>query len=89
MEPSALAARQTWRQRVLALFTQPVKLPGWVAVLLFIYIFVPDNLSRAHFWIDAAKSTGGYIALAATVVSSPYFGPALLTAGLLLDIICW
>jgi hypothetical protein len=74
---------RTWGGRIKALFTQPVKLPGWAAVLLFIYTIVPDTYSRTEFWIATAKTTGGYVAMAALVVGSPYFGPGLLAFGLL------
>jgi hypothetical protein len=72
-----------WTARVSALFIQPIKLPGWAAILLFIYTAVPDNYSRFGFWADTAKAMGGYIAVAATVVASPFFGPTVLVFGLL------
>jgi hypothetical protein len=56
------------------MLTQPIKLPGWAAIALFIYTAIPDNISRVGFWIDVTKATGGYFAYAATVVSSPHFG---------------
>jgi hypothetical protein len=74
--------RRTWWQRIKAVFTEPVKLPGWAAVLLVIIQVVPDWKSRLDFWLDVAKGTGGYLATAANVIASPYFTPSMLTAGL-------
>ncbi len=72
-----------WRQRVAALFTQPVKLPGWAAAILAVIIFVPDWHSRIEFWLSVAKATGGYVGLIAAAITSPYFSPSLFVAGLL------
>jgi hypothetical protein len=74
--------KRTWRQRIKAVFTEPVKLPGWAAVAFVALQVIPDWKSRFDFWVDVAKQTGGYLAVAATVIASPYFTPSLLTAGL-------
>jgi hypothetical protein len=66
----------------LALFTERAKLPGWAAVLVGIAVFVPDWHSRIEFWLAVAKGTGGFLAVLATLVGSPYFNPALVLAGL-------
>lgn len=79
---SAHEQHARWIARAKLMVTQPIKLPGWAALLLFVYTIIPDTISRLSFWIETAKTTGGYIAYAATAVSSPYFGPALLVAGL-------
>src|ERR1700724_4323966 len=81
--PSAPLPSKTWRQRINSVFTEPVKLPGWAVVILVIVEGVPDWKHRLEFWLDVAKGTGGGIAMAATVIASPYFTPALLAAGLL------
>jgi hypothetical protein len=70
-------------ERVWTLVSQPIKLPAWAMLGLAIYTFLPDNISRAQWWLSVAKTTGGYVAMAADVVGSPYFGPALLVFGLL------
>jgi hypothetical protein len=80
--PAPPPPRKTWRQRIKAVFTEPVKLPGWAAVLLVIVEVVPDWKSRFEFWLQMAKGMGGGIAMAATVIASPYFTPTLLAAGL-------
>jgi hypothetical protein len=80
--PRRSAAGKTWRQRVKAVFTEPVKLPGWAAVLFVAVQVIPDWKSRFDFWLEIAESTGGYFAVAASVIASPYFTPSLLAAGL-------
>jgi len=82
LETPKADARRAWRQRVKAVFTDRSKWPGWAAILLVVFEVVPDWKSRFDFWLDVAKSTGGYLAVAATVIASPYFTPALLVAGL-------
>ncbi len=72
-----------WFQRVKSMFTKPVKLPGWAALLLVIIQIVPDWKSRIDFWLDVAERTGGYVAVAAGIFLSPYFTPGLLLGGLL------
>ena len=52
---------RTWGQRVKAVFTEPVKLPGWAAVLFVAVQSIPDWKSRFDFWVDVAKQTGGYL----------------------------
>ena len=74
--------KRSWGERFKALFTQPVKLPGWAAVLLVILEVVPDWKGRIDFWLGVAKASGGYLAMAAAVVASPFFTRALLIAGL-------
>jgi hypothetical protein len=74
--------RRPWRQRVKAIFTEPIKLPGWVVIAITAIQVIPDWKSRFDFWLDVAKQTGGYLAVAATVISSPYFMPSFFTAGL-------
>jgi hypothetical protein len=74
--------KRSFGQRVKAMFTQPVKLPGWLLVVITLVQVVPDWKSRFDFWLDVAKSTGGYLAVAATVIASPYFTPSLLAVGL-------
>lgn len=82
MEMPAKWPRRTWGQRVKAVFTQPIKLPGWAAVLFVAFQLIPDWKSRLDFWLDVAKGTGGYLAMAATVVASPFFMPCFFAAGL-------
>jgi hypothetical protein len=82
MMVSTSAKPAVWLARAKTMINQPIKLPGWAALLLFIYTIIPDTVSRISFWIETAKTTGGYVAYAAAIVSSPYFGPALLAAGL-------
>ena len=57
-----MVANQTrwhrWLGRVKTMLTQPIKLPGWAAIALFIYTAIPDNISRVGFWIDVTKATG-------------------------------
>jgi hypothetical protein len=65
----------------LLLFTRS-RLPAWAIILLQIIQWVPDWKARIEFWLDAARSMGGYIGTAATVVASPYFNPGLLVFAL-------
>jgi hypothetical protein len=80
--PTQYGPRRTWRQRIRAAFTEPVKLPGWAAIIVVVVQVVPDWKSRIDFWLSVAKSAGGYLAVAAAVVASPYFTPSLLAGGL-------
>jgi hypothetical protein len=73
----------TWRRRITALFTRP-KLPAWAIILLQLIQWVPDWKSRIEFWLDTARSMGGYVGTAATLVASPYFN-----AGLLVFAVAW
>jgi hypothetical protein len=82
MELPIKTPRRSWPQRVKAMFTEPVKLPGWVLAIYAIYELVPDQKSRIDFWLAFAKSAGGDLAVAANVMASPYFSPGLLATGL-------
>ncbi len=74
--------RPSWGQRIKAAFTHPIKLPGWLAVLIVVAQEIPDWKHRIDFWLEVAKGTGGYLAMAAAAIASPYFTPSLLVAGL-------
>ena len=73
--------RLSWQKRLRTIFTQPVKIPGWVLVLYGAVQLIPDWKSRFDFWLDVAKESGGYLAVVASVIASPYFTPSLLAAG--------
>jgi hypothetical protein len=60
-----------------------VKLPGWLFLLLAIVIAVPDWKSRYEFWLEVAKSSGGFLAMVAGILEWPYFSPALGIVGVL------
>jgi hypothetical protein len=83
MPETITTVRLTWRQRVRALFTQPIKLPGWAAAILAVIIFIPDWHSRIEFWLAVAKATTGYFGLIAAAIASPYFSLTLFVGGLL------
>lgn len=82
MDTPKVLSQSTWPLHLKLIFTQPVKLPGWAVIAVAVIEFVPDWKSRIDFWLDVAKTTGGYLAMAATVVASPYFSPSLIAAGL-------
>ena len=39
-------------QRFLVFFGQPIRLPGWVMLLVAAYSFIPDNVARLEFWAN-------------------------------------
>jgi hypothetical protein len=78
-----VSPRRRWRQRVIALFSQPIKLPGWAAAILAVIVSVPDWHSRIEFWLAVAKNMGGYFGMIAAAIASPFFSPALFIGGLL------
>jgi hypothetical protein len=61
----------------------PIKLPGWVLLLLAVIIAVPDLKSRYDFWLQVALSSGGWWATVATVLLWPYFSATLAIVGVL------
>jgi hypothetical protein len=67
--------------RIKKLFSR-VKWPGWFAILVAIFIGVPDWNGRIDFWLKAAKGMGGYLGLAATIAASPWFLVGLVATGL-------
>lgn len=74
--------RNQWWERLKRLFTQPVKIPGWLLVLWVASQEIPDWKSRIDFWVGVAADAGGYLAVPAAAIASPYFTPTLLVAGL-------
>ncbi len=60
----------------------PLPLPGWLLLILAIYISVPDWNARNQYWFSVAKSSGGLVSLVASVVLWPYFAPVLALIGL-------
>jgi hypothetical protein len=60
-----------------------VPLPGWAAILMAIFLGIPAWSEAVRFWLDTAKSTGGWAADVAPVLTNPYFPPALGVFGLL------
>jgi hypothetical protein len=73
-------AQPSSRRRISALFTQP-KLPAWAFILLGMIQWIPDWKSRIEFWLDAARSTGGYMGTVAAAIASPYFSVGLSVFG--------
>lgn len=79
-EPSRLAVfPRTLRARLFA----PIKVPAWLVILYGLYRGIPDLLGETEWWINAARDAGGEIGLAAAVIGSPFFGPALVLGGIL------
>lgn len=79
-----------WRSGLFSLFadpvkllTQPIKLPGWAAILFAVFVFFPDWHARLDFWLHVAASAGGKMGLLASAIASPYFSPALAAVGVL------
>jgi hypothetical protein len=46
-------------------------LPGWLLLILAIYIGVPDWNSRNQYWFSVAKSSGSIVSPAAAIVLWP------------------
>ncbi len=63
-------------RRVIKLFGEPVRLPGWLALALGAYAFVPDTQARIEFWTKLLGQPviAGYLA-------SPWTGIALVAIG--------
>ena len=79
--PGPPAVAQPWSpRRFSALITRP-KLPAWAFILLAIIQWVPDWKSRIEFWLDAARSMGGFMGVLATAIASPYFSAGLSVFG--------
>lgn len=76
-DQSSQSARASWR-RLKALFTEPVKLPGWAVILLVVIAWIAQG--RIGFWLSVAKAGGAYVPAAA--ISSPFLMPLLLIGGL-------
>jgi hypothetical protein len=84
------AKRVAWKKNLFSLFadpvkllTQPIKLPGWAAIIFAIFVFFPDWHARVDFWLHVAKAAGGRVGLVAAAITSPYFSPALAFVGVL------
>jgi hypothetical protein len=56
-----------------------VNLPGWFLLLFAIFFAVPDWNEKVRFWLEIAKSSGGYMSIAANILLWQYF-PQLLTS---------
>jgi hypothetical protein len=76
--PKKPPVHQSLVERILA-FTQ-VKLPAWLVLLLLIFHQIPGWKEDIDFWIDVAKHSGGFFAVIATAISSPFFTPILAVA---------
>lgn len=69
-------------QELKRLATTQVKLPGWLAILLGAFSYIPDWKSRVDFWLDNAKTAAPMLRVAAELMASPYFGLGLIVFGL-------
>jgi hypothetical protein len=65
------------------LLAQPIKLPGWAAILFAVFVFFPDWHARIEFWLHVVHEAGGKMSVLASAIASPYFSPALAAAGLI------
>jgi hypothetical protein len=73
---------KSMRERVVGLRSR-IKWPGWSFIILGIVTWIPDWKSRLDFWVEVAHHSGGsLVAMGATVISSPFFSPALIATGL-------
>lgn len=71
-----------WWKRPQRLVSKP-KLPAWPVLLWLLIQQIPDWKGRIDFWLDAAKTAGGYTAVAAAVIGSPYFSLGMAGAAVL------
>ena len=74
--------KQSWIMRTWRRLTNRWKWPGWGLLVLLVLRDVPDWKSRLDFWLDAARTAGGYASMTAIVIGSPYFSVALAIAGI-------
>jgi hypothetical protein len=65
------------------ILTQPIKLPGWAAILFAVFVFFPDWHARIDFWLHVVQDAGGRMSTIAGAIASPYFSPTLAIAGVL------
>jgi hypothetical protein len=79
-EVSKPSVRQRLAQRLAAF---KVQLPAWLVLALLIFHQIPQWKSDIDFWIDVAKSSGGFFAVIATVISNPLFTPVLAIASVI------
>lgn len=76
--PAESKFRRVW-QRV----ANRWKWPGWGLLLLSLIQGIPDWKGRLEFWLQIARTAGGYGGALAIVVGSPYFSGSLSLAGVL------
>ena len=75
--------KESWLRRNLRRFTRRQGWPSWGFFFLLLIKEIPDWKARIDFWLAAAKAAGGYTAVAATVIASPYSSLGLAAAGVL------
>jgi hypothetical protein len=69
-------------QRVTGALLGQFNVPGWLLIIIAIFIGVPDWNSRVEFWLSVAQSSGGHMSMAAKILLWPYFAPALAVIGI-------
>jgi hypothetical protein len=74
--------QQSWITRTWRRLANRWKWPGWGLLALLVLKDVPDWKGRLDFWLDAARTAGGYASVAAIVIGSPYFSIGLAIAGI-------
>jgi len=62
-------------RRLAAFFGMPIRIPGWGAMLVGAYTFIPDTAARLDFW------TGKVGPLISPYLASPWTGVALVVTG--------
>jgi hypothetical protein len=75
-------ATPSFYQRTRTFVTTPIKIPGALLLLWVVFREIPDMKSRFDFWLDAAKSMGGYSGIAASILLSPWFTIAVFAAAI-------
>jgi hypothetical protein len=66
-----------------------VNLPGWFLLLFAIFFAVPDWNEKVRFWLEIAKSSGGYMSIAANILLWQYFPAVLAVIGFLYLVLVW
>jgi len=62
-------------RKLAAFFGMPIRIPGWGAMLIGAYTFIPDTAARLEFW------TGKVGPLVSPYLASPWTGVTLVVAG--------
>ena len=64
------------------LFTKKITLPGWLVILWGTFNYIPKWKSNFDFFVGTAKNVSPYFEFVSPIITSPYFGLALICAGI-------
>jgi hypothetical protein len=59
-----------------------LSLPGWLLIIIAIFIGVPDFAHRFEFWFSVTQSSAEKLSIMANILRWPYFSPTLALLGI-------